>query len=210
MKSSLKMFTYKGTPVYINLWFFLLFLFIPFQLVIILFFTILLHEMGHIYMAIKLGYKVHKGFVSVFGGGALVDETYKKSNKDAIKIGFAGPLANILLLIGSLFLAIIFGPLWSNYEMVFKNIMLFALINGIVAIFNLLPIMPLDGGRILFHKLSMKYNNRKSSMITAYISLSVILVLLIFSIIMMDIILILFTLLFIFYNISILKNKIQI
>lgn len=108
--------------------------------------VVLTHEFGHYYMAKKLGYKLDSFFLAPYG----VSLNYKEAvfeSKDEIKIAMAGPLVNLTL-------ALILVNFWwitpeiYNYtnEFVFQSVML--------ALFNLLPCYPLDGGRIFAGLLS--------------------------------------------------------
>jgi len=76
-------------------------------------------------------------------------------------IGIAGPLSNLIL--ATIFAVIIriLNP-FAGLEIVAPLLILFnvvVLINILLAIFNLLPIPPLDGASILFALLPQKYNN---------------------------------------------------
>ena len=89
----------------------------------------------------------------------LKDKVYGQA-----KVAFAGPLANILV-------ALIFGislrfiPYLFSYQIAINLITIFSYIvwiNLIFAIFNLLPIPPLDGSHILFTFLPERFNNLKA------------------------------------------------
>lgn len=83
-----------------------------------------------------------------FGWGkpVPVDERYFKNPKwDNAFVSFAGPLSNIILaLIGFLFI-----KYWGVPEPVFHFFELFVSLNLILAVFNLIPIPPLDGSNVL-------------------------------------------------------------
>ena len=102
--------------------------------------AILLHEVGHSTMAKKLGYSLNN--FCLLPQGALVYGYQKFRNPiDEIKIAAVGPIVNIILVILCLALWWLVPDIYSQTEnWVFCNL-------GI-AIFNLLPILPLDGGRI--------------------------------------------------------------
>jgi Zn-dependent protease len=84
----------------------------------------------------------------VFGAAKPVPINYwalKNPKRDMIWIGAAGPLANfILALILSLLWRIL--PLSLTWDFILKNLIF---INVILGVFNLIPIPPLDGSRIL-------------------------------------------------------------
>jgi stage IV sporulation protein FB len=203
MKLSFKIFEYKGTPIYINMLFLALFLFLPVNITISIFIAILLHEMGHIYMAKRLGYNVEKGFVSIFGGGAVVDESYTNDNRHAIKIALAGPVMNIIVSISCFILGIIF----LNYEFIFKNIITLLSINLILAFINLIPVFPLDGGKVLLHSLSIYLPEKKSTNISVFISIILSISFLFYAISQSDFLLIAFTILFTIFNLLRLKHE---
>lgn len=111
----------------------------------------IIHEFGHLIAGILLGMKAEKFNIKLFGVSidfSIRKNDYnnkiKKANYLEIKkifIALAGPLTNILI---TIFL-IVFNSFNINNNdrllMIFSNIVLI--------IFNILPIYPLDGGRIL-------------------------------------------------------------
>ena len=62
----------------------------------------------------------------------------------------AGPLANIILMIIFLISAGILNYLALGNEFIFQVLFMGGFLNLFLAIFNLLPIVPLDGSKILF------------------------------------------------------------
>ena len=73
----------------------------------------------------------------------------KNPRKDAALISLSGPMANILVAILLAVLTRIFGGPFSPYNFVLNIVFPIILLNVSLAIFNLLPIHPLDGGKAL-------------------------------------------------------------
>lgn len=114
--------------------------------------AIILHEVGHSTMAKKLGYTLNN--FCLLPQGALVYGYQKfRSPSDEIKIAISGPLVNLILIVICLAFWWLVPEIYSQTEnWVFCNLGL--------AVFNLLPIMPLDGGRIFLALCGAK-NKRK-------------------------------------------------
>ena len=97
----------------------------------------------------------------------------KNPTSDMMKIAFAGPASNLLLA----FIALLLSRLFLIDNIVLKY---FYSINLALAIFNLLPIRPLDGSQI-FNPIILKYNRRAGIFLNAYGS-QILLALILFSI----------------------------
>ncbi|WP_028574525.1 site-2 protease family protein [Desulfonatronovibrio hydrogenovorans] len=112
-----------------------------------LFFSIVFHEFWHSYVARKMGVSIKGITLFVFGGVAEMEDD-PKTPRSEFWIAIAGPLA-------SFFLALVFYLVFDlarSMEMapgIISVFMYLALINLILAIFNLIPAFPMDGGRIL-------------------------------------------------------------
>jgi Zn-dependent protease len=109
----------------------------------LLFFTsVLIHELSHAFVALYYGMPVPSITLFVFGGVSQMGGEMR-SPRQEFMIAIAGPLASWVL-------AILFAVLW----LVFRSegvALIFAylgLINFVLGFFNLLPGLPLDGGRI--------------------------------------------------------------
>jgi len=182
MKNAFQIFKYKQIPVYIKYWFLLLLIFIPPIKMISLFIGILVHELSHALKAKKLGYKTDYVFIDVLYGGALVDSNHRYNNLHAIKIALAGPLSNLMLAgIGFLATSFIYFQFGEIKMMEYTSI--FTLINLLLGVGNLLPIYPLDGGRISKGILNLFYSRKKSRRINSIISIITSLVIITISII---------------------------
>ncbi|MFX4302664.1 M50 family metallopeptidase [Alicyclobacillus tolerans] len=109
---------------------------------LMLFGIVLLHEFGHVIVAKKYGYEIDKITLLPFGGMAeLKDQSIGFHPRRESSIAIAGPAVNILLIpIGYIFTR---SPLFSSYWNSFF------LINFWIFMFNMLPALPLDGGRII-------------------------------------------------------------
>lgn len=143
MKSSIKLFTYRGVPVSLSLWFFLIFLLLSPEYVALIFISILIHELAHAHVALNLGWFVSGIEIDLLEGRAIMDGSIPP--KDDLKITLAGPISN-LILVG---IGWIISFLLINSGYLFDLSIKFIVINIILFLFNLIPIYPLDGGRAL-------------------------------------------------------------
>lgn len=135
----------------------------------------IIHELGHLIAGILLGMKPEKIEIKVFGVSISFDvkkEDYnikiKKGNLLEVKkifVALAGPLTNVFIMI--IFISNIFDI--SYYD---KILIIFS--NMTLILFNILPIYPLDGGRILkgvFYILKGKYKAEEYIYHISYITL---------------------------------------
>ncbi len=168
MNSSFRLMQIRGIPVEIHIsWLLIFFLFSLslaqgyFPLVIeglnnqvywaagivttlLIFVSVLTHEFGHSLVAIKEGIPIKKITLFIFGGVAQM-EAEPGSPKSEFKITAAGPLTSLLiaLLTGALYyLALPPG------EIISEAVFVVARVNLVMAIFNIIPAFPLDGGRL--------------------------------------------------------------
>ena len=114
--------------------------------------SVILHEYGHYFMAKILGYESQGIIFNVYGAGLQSNNIFK--NKDELMISVAGPLVNLVLIILTI-------CSWWLFPASYMYSIGFLRSNLSVMIFNLIPIYPLDGGRILVSCLSRVYNKNK-------------------------------------------------
>jgi Zn-dependent protease len=109
---------------------------------ILLFVSVLFHELSHSIVALRNGIKVDKINLFFFGGVASIDEK-NITPKIELKTAIAGPIFSMFL--GALFFAIFY---YSPISYITAVASYLYKINFILAFFNLAPGFPLDGGRV--------------------------------------------------------------
>lgn len=99
------------------------------------------HECAHAFASASLGYRLHK--IVLMPYGAVIDGDLKGiSFKDEIFVAACGPLCNLIT-------AVFFAALWWTFPTTypFTDVACYSSLS--IALINLLPAYPLDGGRIL-------------------------------------------------------------
>ncbi|KAA9000410.1 Zn-dependent protease [Paenibacillus spiritus] len=113
-----------------------------------LFAIVLIHEMGHVWAASAAGADVKSVQLLPFGGVAVIEGHGRLTAGKEIGIALAGPLQNFIM-IGAVELLKTAG--WGDAG--FMDYLVRA--NLMIALFNLLPILPLDGGKVMQSLLSL-------------------------------------------------------
>jgi Zn-dependent protease len=119
--------------------------FAGFATAVLLFFSVLLHELGHSLVALRLGVKVNSITLFMLGGVASVERD-PPTPMGALAVAAAGPLVSLLLAL-LLFFAI--HPFAHAMPLLGSVAQELAQLNLVLALFNLLPGLPLDGGQII-------------------------------------------------------------
>lgn len=123
-------------------------------LVLIAFASVLLHELGHALTARHLGVPVAGIELHFFGGAAKMVGQPRTAN-DEVLIAAAGPAVSFFLGLAGLVMSGVTGVL--GLDVVAEFFRLIGWINVVIGVFNLLPALPMDGGRILRALLTRKY-----------------------------------------------------
>lgn len=190
MKGSFKLGKVSGIGIFIHWTFSLLILFIIFMnyksgqnatkiiwsvvFILCIFITVLLHELGHALAAKNYNIKTKDIILLPIGGLARLERLPEKPSEELI-VAFAGPLVNITLaFITGIFITIpdtseqLMAELSNgvNANNFFLN---FFLVNFWLALFNLIPAFPMDGGRILRALLSFKLKRHIATRISVRI-----------------------------------------
>jgi Zn-dependent protease len=113
---------------------------------LVLFASVIVHEFSHAFVARRQGIPIGNITLFLFGGVATILRE-PGTPMDEVRMATAGPLASIAL-------ALIFGLIWficSELGFLWGTAFaaLLALSNAMLAIFNMLPAFPSDGGRVL-------------------------------------------------------------
>lgn len=114
---------------------------------IMLFVSVLLHELSHSIVSISQGIDVKKISLFIFGGVAQMEKEPDEAEKE-LKIAVAGPAMSLFLFLVFLGLAILAASLGAG-EVVIVPLTYISNVNLVLAIFNMVPAFPLDGGRVL-------------------------------------------------------------
>jgi Zn-dependent protease/predicted transcriptional regulator len=124
----------------------------------ILFFgSVLAHELCHAAMGNQLGEGVHRITLFIFGGMAELEHE-PRSAIDELKIAAVGPLSSLVM--AGIFWLIARGVAAAPATALWKSVFSYlAFINLALALFNLLPGFPLDGGRLLRAALWMRWGD---------------------------------------------------
>lgn len=131
--------------------------------VMMLLLLVFIHEMGHAACAQYFNWRIKSIQLLPFGGAVETEEYGNKSLKEDLAVVLAGPLQHIWL-IGAGFLLYFFSLISSElyHSFLYMNLMLL--------LFNLLPIWPLDGGRLLFIGVSLYCTFLRAQKYTLYFS----------------------------------------
>lgn len=136
--------------------------------------SLLFHEYAHVWMAQRNGIPVSQVIMFALGAAALLDDpqlTMTFRPKIELKIAAAGPISSLLL--GFIFLPpAVFCSIYFSGSIISLWLVFMSIISIVLGLFNLLPIYPMDGGRMLNAILSMIFGIRKAlniSVIVAYI-----------------------------------------
>ena len=112
-----------------------------------LFVSIIFHELCHSLVARRFGLPMRGITLFIFGGVAEMDEE-PPSAKAEFLMAVAGPISSVLL--GGIFYAMYLFTYKTGWPiLVFAVLNYLAILNWLLASFNLLPAYPLDGGRVL-------------------------------------------------------------
>ncbi|MCQ8905441.1 MAG: CBS domain-containing protein [Methanothermobacter sp.] len=153
--TSVKIFSVYGIPIELDFSFLLLMLFIYLLaylgflslnlavLITLVFVTVVIHELAHSYVALRFGVNIKSILLLPIGGVSRMEEIPRIPRQEFL-ISIAGPLTNIVIaLITGVPLLLGLGGAAAGFAGDFLAV------NLLLAIFNLIPAFPMDGGRIL-------------------------------------------------------------
>lgn len=109
--------------------------------------SIVLHETAHSLVARRFGIAIRGITLFVFGGVAELEGELKRARSELL-MAIAGPIASLCIAF-ALFLILEVGKRFAIPDAVAGALWYLSYINLVLALFNLVPAFPLDGGRIL-------------------------------------------------------------
>jgi Zn-dependent protease/CBS domain-containing protein len=185
MKWSLKLGSYAGIPIHIHLTFFLLVGWLGMVhwtrgksleavvagvgFILVLFACVLLHEFGHALTAKKYGIKTRDITLLPIGGVARL-ERMPDNPMHELWVALAGPAVNVVIA-AALFVWLLFTaslePLKQLTVTTGSFIERIMVVNVFLAVFNMLPAFPMDGGRVLRALLAMRTDYTRATQIAA-------------------------------------------
>ena len=130
------------------------------------FLIIIVHELGHLFTAFYFKWSFDKIVIYPFGGTLKFDEKINRSLKEELFILLNGPIAQIVF-----YFIICYIPITT-----YRNLLLFKSYHYSLLLFNLLPIYPLDGGRLLNIFMNYIFPFKKGNKIVICISFLVIII----------------------------------
>lgn len=160
----------SGVQIILNNWFIaLLILFFLAGMgwkALAVFSAVMLHEIAHALAARMLGLSVREIELMPFGGVARIDRLSEAGSMNEIIIAAAGPAISLVLAAVMHIGAIEYQEWFEAYEF-------YAKVNLMLAIFNLIPGLPLDGGRIMRAFLAKRMDYARATAIVGKISSSI-------------------------------------
>lgn len=142
-------------------------------LFLMVFFSVLAHEYAHVLVARHYDLSTSRITLHYFGGTASIDELRGLRPSQEAAIAIAGPALNAVFAILALAIGALLGHLVILGPLVLGTTLpkIFGAINLIIGFFNMLPIFPLDGGRVIYALLQTRFSETKSKNLVTTISL---------------------------------------
>ena len=164
----MKVFSVRGVEIVLRpisiLFFGCAFFFFDQNRLMLSFVSLFCHELSHVIMARLMGVRVESIEVMPYGGMARMDESFELDPLRELMISLAGPMCNIWLIVN----ALAANELWPQTEVMLRS---FIRSNMYIALINLIPALPLDGGRALRAVLSFFIKAQKATRIASVLGM---------------------------------------
>ncbi len=139
--------------------------------IVLLFLCVLLHEFGHIFTARAFGVRTPDVILLPIGGVARLERIPEKPSEEFL-IAIAGPAVNVV--IASLLVVLAGANLSAGHLAALESadvsmIDRLAAVNLFLALFNLIPAFPMDGGRVLRALLASRLGYVRATEVAAMI-----------------------------------------
>jgi len=185
MKWAWKIIRIAGIDVYVHATFFILIVWIGLSywtigqtvaavvegvgFILALFGCVVLHELGHALTARRYGIKTRRITLLPIGGVASL-EHMPEDPKQEMLVALAGPAVNVVIAL-ILWLWLSASDLLVSMEQLGVTegsfLQRLMLLNIMLAVFNLLPAFPMDGGRVLRAALAMRMDHNRATRVAA-------------------------------------------
>ena len=128
---------------------------------IVLMLSLIIHEYGHVLVGRRMGFGTSHVETHMFGAAAYITSPMENHPHSELLTAIAGPITSAILGLICLPFVYLGGPwplVWACQ------------LNFILAVFNILPIFPMDGGRVLRSLISTKKGVRKATEIATIVT----------------------------------------
>ena len=191
MKWSWKIARIAGIDIYVHATFFILILWLSLiywkaggtllavfsgvGFILLLFASVVLHEFGHALTARRFGIKTRNITLLPIGGVALL-EKMPDDPREEIIVALAGPAVNLVIALLLFIASGVNGAFISAQPLALADggfVQRLMLMNIFLAVFNLIPAFPMDGGRILRAILAIRMDHVRATQVAASIGQSI-------------------------------------
>lgn len=136
---------------------------------VVLFVCVLLHELGHSFITQRYGIKIRSITLFIFGGISESEEIPREPRRE-FTIAIVGPLVSLAL--GGLFWLLFLGTAFAFGSSLIGQVFVIsfgtlAFYNITLALFNLIPAFPIDGGRVLRSALAARMDYTRATRIAS-------------------------------------------
>jgi stage IV sporulation protein FB len=114
-----------------------------FEQLFLLFLIVFIHELGHAVAAAFFSWRIKQILLLPFGGMAEIEEYGNRPFREELIVTLAGPVQHLWLMATAFFL-------WKIGFITSEGLEMFTYYNIAILLINLLPIWPLDGGKLAF------------------------------------------------------------
>lgn len=126
--------------------------------VFVLLLIVLIHEFGHVFFFLLFGIEIEKIIIYPFGGVTYINKRIHERIYKDVLISLGGIIFQLILFL-------FYYLLFSFNLIVYSTYKMFFLYNLNIIVFNLLPLIPLDGSKLLLALFSKFFSYRRSYML---------------------------------------------